>query len=73
MHVMFINNDGGSHPRREPIAHGTSPRQFLSQVVPGASLENYTVRVNRAETDLDNTVLVDGDRVTLSPKKVAGA
>jgi hypothetical protein len=46
--------------------------QFFNEKMPGREPEDYLIRVNRQPV-ARNTVLQEGDRVTVTPTKIEGA
>ena len=72
MRLLYINNDGGGFADYVEVAPGTTVEKFFSQQVPNAKAEHYLIRVNRQPVASDH-VLVEGDRVTVTPTKIEGA
>ena len=72
MRILFINNDGGGFADYVDAEPGTTVEKFFGQQLPGRGAEDYLVRVNRQPVARD-TVLQDGDRVTMTPVKIEGA
>jgi hypothetical protein len=72
MKVLFINNDGGGFADYIEIATGTNVQQLFADRLQGAKPENYLIRVNRQPAARDQ-VLVEGDRVSMTPTKIEGA
>jgi hypothetical protein len=71
--ILVINNDGAGFANYLDISHGTSVEElFRRQIGPQAQAENYLIRVNRQPVSRDQ-VLVDGDRMTITPSKIEGA
>ena len=71
MRVLFINNDGGGFADHIEIAAGTTVADLFRQRMTG-SAEDYLIRVNRQSVSADQ-VLQEGDRISMSPTKIAGA
>lgn len=72
MRALFINNDGGGFPDYVDIAENTTVAQFFAQRLPGSQAQDFLIRVNRQPTSADQ-ILQDGDRISISPIKIAGA
>lgn len=64
-----VTRDGGA--RELTTAAGTTVAAFISANTSG-SFENSLVRVNRAASTADQ-ILVDGDRVSITPTNIKGA
>ena len=72
MKILFVNNDGGGFADYIDIAHGTTIQELFEQRMRQAKPENYLIRVNSRPAARDQ-VLVEGDRVTMTPTKIEGA
>ena len=72
MQVLFINNDGGGFADYIEVAEATTLAALFSQRVPHGKPQDYLIRVNRQPV-ASNHVLVDGDRVSITPTKIEGA
>lgn len=72
MKILFVNNDGGGYAGYLDLPHGTNVGELFEQKMRGAKAENYLIRVNRLPAAKDQ-VLVEGDRVTMTPTKIEGA
>lgn len=72
MKILFINNDGGGFADYIDTPHGTSVQELFEGQLRGAKAENYLIRVNRQPAARDQ-VLVEGDRVSMTPTKIEGA
>ena len=72
MKVMFLNNLGGGFADHVEIAAGTTVSQFFAKQMSGSSPTDYLIRVNRLPASADQ-VLQEGDRISITPTKVAGA
>ena len=70
--LLFINNDGGGFADYVEVAAGTTVEKFFTQQVPDRKADDYLIRVNRQPVARD-TVLQEGDRVTMTPTKIEGA
>lgn len=72
MRILFINNDGAGFADYIEIALGTSIRAFLEEKLPGQEASDLLIRVNRQPVPGDY-ILQDGDRISATPTKIAGA
>ena len=72
MKVLFINNDGGGFADYIDLPHGTTVQELFEKQMRQAKPENYLIRVNGRPTTRDQ-VLVEGNRVTMTPTKIEGA
>jgi hypothetical protein len=73
MKVLVINNDGAGFANYLDLPHGTSVEElFRRQMGLQAKAENYLIRVNRQPVSRDQ-VLVEGDRMSITPTKIEGA
>ena len=72
MKILFVNNDGGGFADQVEVADGTTVAEFFAAKQPGRKAGDYLIRVNRLPATGDQ-VLVDGDRVTVTPSKIEGA
>jgi hypothetical protein len=73
MNVLVINNDGAGFANHLDLPHGTTVEElFRRQLGTHAKAENYLIRVNRQPVSRDQ-VLVDGDRMSITPTKIEGA
>ena len=72
MKIFFVNNQGGGYAETVEVSDGMSIESFFQRQLPGADPEKYSVRVNRNPIEAEYT-LCDGDRVTITPAKIAGA
>lgn len=75
--IRFDNNTGGGERSQEQLEKEVSLASFfMNKFGPSAKPEEYRIRVNREEVTADclaATALNEGDRVSVSPAKVAGA
>ncbi len=69
--VSFIDNSGDGTATFVDVEVDTTLGEFLEDQ--GISLTGNAVRFNRAATTNYDQVLVEGSRISISPKKVAGA
>jgi hypothetical protein len=72
MKVLFINNDGGGFANYIELPHGSTVQELFDCQMRAAKAENYLIRVNRQPVSRDQ-VLVEGDRVSMTPTKIEGA
>ena len=72
MRILYINNDGGGFADYVEAAAGTTVEKFFTQQVPDRKADDYLIRVTRQPVARD-TVLQEGDRVTMTPTKIEGA
>lgn len=72
MRVLYINNDGGGFAGPIEVAAGTTVGQLFEQKLPGHKPEDFLIRVNRQPSAADQ-VLQEGDRVSITATKIAGA
>ena len=72
MKILFINNDGGGFADYLELPAGITVQQLFQQRLPAARPQDYLIRVNRQTTTADS-VLQEGDRVSMTPVKIEGA
>lgn len=72
VNITFINNEGTGFAGPETVAPGTTVGAFFAQKMGTANPANYQISVNREIADRNYT-LVEGDKVSFTPGKVAGA
>ena len=72
MKVLYLNNDGGGFADHIEIANGTTVQALFNQRVGAGKESNYLIRVNRQPASSEQ-VLLDGDRVSITPTKIEGA
>lgn len=72
MKLLFINNDGGGFVDHIEIEDGATVENLFHQKLPERSASDYLIRVNRLPVTHDQ-VLLDGDRVSITPTKIEGA
>lgn len=72
MKIMYINNDGAGFADHLEVVEGMSVATLFAERMPYAKPRDYLIRVNRQEATADQ-VLKEGDRVSLTPKKIEGA
>jgi hypothetical protein len=69
---MFLNNTGGGFADYIEVEQGTTVGKLFAQRLPGCKAEDYLIRVNRLPVS-EGQVLQEGDRVSITPTKIAGA
>jgi hypothetical protein len=72
MKCLFINNEGGGFANHIEIEEGTTVSKLFAQKLPDRPPQDFLIRVNRQPAAADQ-VLREGDRVSMTPNKVAGA
>ncbi len=72
MRILFINNTGGGFADHIDIPSGTTVAALFEQRVPHGRAPDYLIRVNRQPVAPDQ-ILLEGDRVSLTPVKIEGA
>ena len=72
MKILYINNDGAGFADYVQIAENTTVEQFFTIKMNNCDSVDYLIRVNRQPVTRDY-VLRDGDRVTITPRKIEGA
>jgi sulfur carrier protein ThiS len=72
MKILYINNSGGGWADYLDIPEGQSVERLFEERMTGQKPEDFLIRVNRQPVSRD-TVLREGDRVTITPLKIEGA
>jgi sulfur carrier protein ThiS len=72
MKILFINNDGAGFANHIEVEDGTTVQSLFNQRIGEGKESNYLIRVNRQPVSADQ-VLVEGDRVSITPTKIEGA
>ena len=72
MKVMFINNDGAGFADHIEVADNTTVQQLFNDRIGAGKEAKYLIRVNRMPVTRDQ-MLMDGDRVSITPTKIEGA
>jgi sulfur carrier protein ThiS len=72
MKILFINNEGGGFADHIEVPEKTTVLELLQQKIPGRKPEDFLIRVNRLPS-LADQVLAEGDRVSITATKIAGA
>lgn len=69
--VKLLDSSATGGTRSVEVSTGTTVSQLISAHT-GANPSSCMVRVNRASADLE-TIVSDGDRVTVTPTNIKGA
>lgn len=69
--IYFINNHGGGFSDYLEVPANTSAGDLFAQKV-GGDPADYLIRVNCLPTT-SGQLLLEGDRVSITPRKVSGA
>jgi hypothetical protein len=72
MQILLINNDGAGFADYVTVEPDISVEKFFNRQLPHANTGDYLIRVNRQPVTRDQR-LQEGDRVSLTPTKIAGA
>jgi len=72
MRILLINNDGAGFADYVEAEEGTTVRDFFEGHISNPDPSSYLIRVNRQPVPRDQ-VLVEGDRVSITPSKIEGA
>ena len=72
MKVLFINNEGAGFASPIEIAESTTVSTLFSEKLPDRKPDDFLIRVNRLPAAADQ-VLADGDRISITATKIAGA
>ncbi len=72
MRILMINNDGAGFADYLTIEPGTTVDAFFAKQMRDREPEDYLIRVNRQPVPRDY-VIQEGDRITITPVKIAGA
>lgn len=72
MQILLINNDGAGFADHVNVAEDMTLEVLFLRQCPGAKEEDYLIRVNRQPAARDQR-LVEGDRVSITPRKIEGA
>lgn len=72
MKILYINNDSSGYADYINIAENTTIEQFFAIKMQGRDENDFLIRVNRQPVAKDY-ILQDGDRVTITPRKIDGA
>jgi len=72
MRILYINNSGTGYADYIDVAENTTIEQFFTIKMSGENADDHLIRVNRQPV-AKNYILQEGDRVTLTPRKIEGA
>ena len=72
MRILFLNHDGGGFADHIEVEDDLTVSALFNQRMKHASPQDYLIRVNR-QPCAANQVLHDGDRVSITPRKIEGA
>ncbi len=72
MRILFINNHGGGFASHIDVADNTTVAQLFDKQLQGCQPEDYLIRVDRQPANAEQ-VLVEGQRVSITPVKIEGA
>jgi sulfur carrier protein ThiS len=72
MKILYINNSGGGFADHVEVPQGQTVEQFFGKQMPESSPHDYLIRINRQPVSRDQ-VLQEGDRVSITATKIAGA
>jgi sulfur carrier protein ThiS len=70
--ILLINNDGAGFADYVEIPTGTTVQTLFNQRIGEGKESKYLIRANRQPVPRDQ-VLVEGDRVSITPTKIEGA
>ena len=69
MKVLFVNNNGGGFADYIDLPHGTTIQELFDQQMQNSKPSDYLIRVSGRPAARDQ-VLVEGDRVSMTPTKI---
>ena len=72
MKILVLNHDGGGFADYIEIEEGTTVATLFETRMKDAKPEDYLIRVNRQPCS-SGQQLQDGDRVSITPRKIEGA
>lgn len=72
MRINVNDSDTGGMTGSQHVSDGITVTGFFRQYKPGKDMKNYRVRVNEQQVNADCCIR-EGDRLTISPGKLAGA
>ncbi len=70
--ILWLNNDGGGFAETLRVPDGTTVSQLRKKKLPEHDAESCTIRVNRDIASASQKLRA-GDRVSVTPKNVAGS
>ncbi len=72
MQILFINNNGAGFANYIDLPHGMTAGELFEREMRQAKPTDYLIRVDSRPAARDQ-VLVEGNRVTITPTKIEGA
>lgn len=72
MRILLLNNEGAGFADYVEVEPGTTVAQLFAMKLPDRPTGDFLIRVNRQPVAADQ-VLAEGDRVSITPTKIAGA
>jgi len=72
MRVLLVNNEGVGFADYIEVNDGITVAELFTQQMGDRSPDSFMVRVNREQVSGDS-VLTEGDRVTITPTNIEGA
>jgi sulfur carrier protein ThiS len=72
MKILFVNNNGAGFADYTDVPHGTTVQELFDREMRSEKPSDFLIRVNRQPVPRDQ-VLVEGDRVSITPTKIEGA
>jgi hypothetical protein len=72
MQILFINNNGAGFANYIDVPHGMTASELFEREMRQAKPTDYLIRVDSRPAARDQ-VLVEGNRVTITPTKIEGA
>ena len=72
MKILFLNHDGGGFADHIEIEEGMTVETLFESRMKDVKPEDYLIRVNRQPCSAGQQ-LQDGDRVSITPRKIEGA
>lgn len=72
MRILYVSNDDGGFASYIEVAPGTTIGALVAEKFPDRAPSSLSIRVNREAKPVDY-VIQEGDRVNVTPAKIAGA
>jgi hypothetical protein len=72
MQILFINNNGAGFANYIDVPHGMTAGELFEREMRQAKATDYLIRVD-SRPAARNQVLVEGNRVSITPTKIEGA
>lgn len=72
LQIRWIDNEGSGAPETQGVAEGTTVAQLVALKKGNNWQDQFSIRVNGEKVSPD-TELVDGDRVSVVPRKITAA